>query len=62
MSFFRDLGAEPTLRRAAGGAVFVTDNSNYIYDCRFPSGISDATALEQVLRGRAGIVETGLFF
>jgi ribose 5-phosphate isomerase A len=59
--FFCGLGAEPTLRRVAGGAIFGTDNANYIYDCRFPTGISDAAILEQALRRRAGIVETGLF-
>lgn len=59
--FLRDHGAAPTLRRAANGQPFVTDNGNFIYDCRFPGGIDDARALERSLRGRAGIVETGLF-
>lgn len=59
--FLRSLGATPTLRRAADGAVFVTDNGNYIYDCRFPNGIEQAKALETSLRLRAGVVETGLF-
>jgi ribose 5-phosphate isomerase A len=60
-SFFRELGAEPALRRAKDGSVFITDNANYIYDCRFVGGISDAAQLEHSLRRRAGIVETGLF-
>jgi ribose 5-phosphate isomerase A len=59
--FLRSLGAAPALRRSAGGAPFVTDNGNYIYDCRFPDGIDDPKALETALRSRAGIVETGLF-
>lgn len=59
--FLRSLGATPALRRGPDGAAFVTDNSNYIYDCRFPAGIDDAVELERRLRGRAGIVETGLF-
>jgi ribose 5-phosphate isomerase A len=36
--FLRELGAEPTLRKGNDGAVFVTDNDNYTYDCRFPTG------------------------
>ena len=59
--FLRSLGATPALCRGPDGAAFVTDNSNYIYDCRFPDGIDDAGELERRLRGRAGIVETGLF-
>jgi ribose 5-phosphate isomerase A len=59
--FFRSLGAAPTLRRDNDGKPFVTDNGNYIYDCKFASGIADAAALESALRRRAGIVETGLF-
>jgi len=60
-SFFKSIGATATLRRDADGAVFVTDNGNYIYDCRFANGIDDAAALERALKSRAGIVETGLF-
>ena len=58
--FLRNLGCEPTLRHDATGQIFVTDNGNYIYDCRFP-GISDPADLESKLKSRAGIVETGLF-
>lgn len=59
-AFLRSAGATPVLRRGADGKVFVTDNGNYIYDCRF-NGIDDPHALEAALRSRAGIVETGLF-
>jgi len=59
-AFLRTLGAAPALRRTPD-AVFVTDNGNYIYDCRFPTGIDDAAALDAKLRRRAGVVETGLF-
>jgi ribose 5-phosphate isomerase A len=58
--FLRSLGATPSLRRSAD-AVYVTDNGNYIYDCRFPDGINDAGELDLALRRRAGVVETGLF-
>lgn len=59
-SFLRSLGAEPTLRRDPVGKVFVTDNGNHIYDCRFASSF-DAIGTESRLKSRAGIVETGLF-
>jgi ribose 5-phosphate isomerase A len=57
--FFRSLGAEPVLR-TIDGKPFITDNSNFIYDCRFAQ-IDDPAALQSALRQRAGIVETGLF-
>lgn len=59
--FFESLGAEPALRRAPDGAPVVTDNSNYIVDCRFPRGIPDPRALERALARRTGVVEDGLF-
>jgi ribose 5-phosphate isomerase A len=59
--FLRSLGATPALRRGADGTAFVTDNGNYIYDCRFENGIEQPGELEARLRGRAGVVETGLF-
>ena len=58
--FFTDLGGKPVLRRTAGGDVFVTDNGNYIFDCRF-EGIPDPRRLEEALRRRAGVVDSGLF-
>jgi ribose 5-phosphate isomerase A len=61
--FLRSLGCEPVLRpRQAGSAEpFVTDNANYIYDCRFAGGIADPPAVQAKLKSRAGIVESGLF-
>jgi ribose 5-phosphate isomerase A len=58
--FFRSLGATPTLRKTQDGAIYVTDNGNYICDCRF-AAIDDAAALDVKLHSRAGVVETGLF-
>lgn len=54
------LGCEAILR---GGkeTPFVTDNGNYIVDCRFPRGIDAATALAAALEERAGVLEHGLF-
>ncbi|HEV2293957.1 MAG TPA: ribose-5-phosphate isomerase RpiA [Tepidisphaeraceae bacterium] len=60
VAFFRTLGATPTLRTTSDGAAYVTDNGNYIYDCRF-DGIDDPAALDAALHARAGVVETGLF-
>jgi ribose 5-phosphate isomerase A len=60
-SFLKSLGAEPVLRRDKDGNPFVTDNGNFIYDCRFAGGIRNPAELEQKVWSRAGIVETGLF-
>ncbi len=60
IDFFRSLGATPTLRRTQDGAVYLTDNGNYIYDCRF-TAIEDPAAMNTRLHARAGVVETGLF-
>jgi ribose 5-phosphate isomerase A len=59
--FLRSLGAEPSLRLAAGGAPLVTDGGHLILDCRFPDGIADPEALESALLARPGVLETGLF-
>ena len=59
--FLRTLGANPKLRMAPAGMVFVTDNANYIYDCHFPAAIKDPRAVEIKLENRAGIVDCGFF-
>jgi len=58
--FLRDQGCTPALRRGAGGEIFVTDNGNYIFDCKFAE-IADPRELNQKLGARAGVVESGLF-
>lgn len=57
----RDLGGEAALRREAAGGPYVTDDGNWILDCRFPGAIADPAAVDRALRSRAGVVETGLF-
>lgn len=58
--FIEGLGAAATLRTGPDGSVFLTDQRNYILDCRFgPIGI--AVELAQGLKNRTGIVEHGLF-
>jgi ribose 5-phosphate isomerase A len=61
LPFFRSLGAEPRLRAASDGTPYLTDNGNHMIDCRFPDGMTDPTGIEDALRGRAGVVESGLF-
>jgi ribose 5-phosphate isomerase A len=59
-SFLRSLGATPVLRKNGDGSPFITDNGNYIYDCRFPR-IDDPPEVERALWHRAGVVDCGLF-
>ena len=56
-----DLGGRPVLRRVSGGAVFVSDGGNVIYDCAGFAPIRDPFTLQRDLRAIAGVVETGLF-
>ncbi len=59
-TFLKTLGADPVLRRHADGNPYVTDNGNFIFDCRF-SAITDPAGLQKKLKDRAGVVEAGLF-
>ena len=51
---------EPSLRRDERGAVYVTDNGNYILDCRCGE-IRDPARTERELKLLTGVVESGLF-
>ena len=53
------LGGRPELRRR-DAEVFVSDNGNYILDCRF-DGIADPASLDGAIREIPGVVGTGLF-
>lgn len=55
----RELGCEPTLRQA-DGKPFVTDNGNWIADCRF-GAIADPESLAARIQSIPGVVEHGLF-
>jgi ribose 5-phosphate isomerase A len=50
----------PATRRG-GDQPLITDNGNFIIDCKFGPTISDPVALEAQIRGVAGVVEVGLF-
>ena len=54
------MGVEPSLRRDERGGVYVTDNGNYILDCRCGE-IADPSKTERELKLLTGVVECGLF-
>ena len=58
--FLESIGGEVRLRMSADGTPYVTDNGNWIVDCRF-GPIDDPAGLARMLECRAGIVEHGLF-
>ena len=51
---------EPVLRRDTDGEPFITDNGNFILDCRCGE-IPDPARTERELKSLAGVVESGLF-
>ena len=52
--------AEAVLRRGEGGEAYVTDNGNYILDCRCGE-IPDPARTEREWKALVGVVESGLF-
>jgi ribose 5-phosphate isomerase A len=54
------LGAKVAMRRGADGQPYLTDENNYILDCRFGQ-IPDADGLARRLSDMPGVVEHGLF-
>jgi ribose 5-phosphate isomerase A len=55
------LGSKPKLRPIPQSSdPFVSDNGNYILDCKFPA-IDDPSGLDRAIREIPGIVDTGLF-
>jgi ribose 5-phosphate isomerase A len=54
------MGAEVQLRRDAAGNAYLTDENNYILDCRFGE-IPDPDRLARELSEMPGVVEHGLF-
>ncbi|HTU80504.1 MAG TPA: ribose-5-phosphate isomerase RpiA [Candidatus Acidoferrales bacterium] len=59
----REIGARwngLNVDRRGGEAPYVTDNGNWILDCRF-GRIDDPTAIDTALRAIHGVVSTGIF-
>lgn len=54
------VGVESLLRRDSAGEPFVTDNGNFILDCRCGE-IPDPAQMERGLKSLTGVVESGLF-
>ena len=54
------LDVEPALRRGEGGEPYLTDNGNFILDCRCGE-IPDPARTERELKALLGVVECGLF-
>jgi ribose 5-phosphate isomerase A len=54
------LGARVTLRRGADGQTWLSDNGNYIVECRF-GPIADPVALQQQLLAIPAVIDSGLF-
>lgn len=54
------VGVEPLLRRSPDGEPFVSDNGNFILDCRC-GAIPDPARTERELKSLTGVVESGLF-
>ena len=59
-AFLQSLGGAPKLRRQDNGRPYLTDQSHFILDCHFGK-IEDPSKLAEAIKGRAGIVEHGLF-
>lgn len=49
------------VRLTDAGEPFVTDNGNFILDCRFARGMTDPDALHAALSQVPGVVEVGIF-
>lgn len=56
----RDMCQSFELRPGEGGRPYITDNGNYILDCRFEK-IENAGELDRALNCIPGVVENGLF-
>ena len=56
-----ELGCTAELRVKDNSLPFVTDNHNYIYDCKFENGIENPRELDRELLEIGGVIDTGLF-
>jgi ribose 5-phosphate isomerase A len=60
VKYLETLGADVELRCTDDGETYLTDEGNYILDCRF-GPIDNLDLLDRRIKQRAGIVEDGLF-
>ena len=60
-SKIEELGCEARLRIEENDAIFITDNQNYIYHCKFPDGIDNPVLINEKLMDIDGVKDTGLF-
>ena len=56
-----ELGCTAELRVEDSLLPFVTDNHNYIYDCKFENGIENPREMDRELLEIDGVIDTGLF-
>lgn len=54
-------GYQGSLRKNVSGGLFLTDNSNYIFDVSFNNLIKDPEKEDRRIRSIPGVVETGFF-
>ena len=55
----QQIGCQTNLRYR-NGEIFVSDNQNYIIDCKF-NGIREPARLHESIKRLVGVVETGIF-
>ncbi len=60
LNYLLSIGAKPSLRIDENEQNFITDEGNFIIDCKF-GPISNPGKLAQTLKTRAGLVEHGFF-
>lgn len=56
----RQFDCEPQLRTIDESAL-ITDNGNFILDCKFAAGIADPVAMERAINLIPGVLDNGLF-
>ena len=56
----RGFDCEPQLRMVDDSPL-ITDNGNYILDCKFAAGIADPVAMEREINAIPGVLDNGLF-
>lgn len=58
--YLKSIGGQPNLRKDKNGQPVLSDQGNYLLDCKF-GPISDLGKLAKQLESRSGILEHGLF-